>query len=197
MRPADLSPWSAGRECRAIAGAPVRRTAADGALPTQAQRRPLAGRHLLEGRDRRPAGRAPVRGTNPAAGRVLIVWAKGDRALPPEHGRRLAGLLPEAQLIEIDDSYAFIPLDPPAGPPSSSPTSPAHRAAPRDHTRTSPGHEHTYSRITRRLPPALPRGPPPGDPARPASKKNRRFSGWLLSGYLPPIWQPADAHRST
>jgi hypothetical protein len=28
MRPADLSPWSAGRECRAIAGAPVQRTAA-------------------------------------------------------------------------------------------------------------------------------------------------------------------------
>ena len=32
MRPADLSPWSAGQECRAIAGAPVRRTAAGGAI---------------------------------------------------------------------------------------------------------------------------------------------------------------------
>jgi pimeloyl-ACP methyl ester carboxylesterase len=69
----------------------------------------FAGRDLL----RRAAGRLP--GFREPA---LIVWAKGDRALPPEHGRRLAGLLPHAQLIEIDDSYALIPLDPPAGPPS-------------------------------------------------------------------------------
>jgi pimeloyl-ACP methyl ester carboxylesterase len=34
--------------------------------------------------------------------------------MPPEHGRRLAGLLQQAQLIEIDDSYALIPLDQPA-----------------------------------------------------------------------------------
>ena len=70
MRPADLSPWSAGRECRAIAGAPIRRTAAGGALPTQAQRRAQAGRQLVEGRDRRPAARVPVSGTDPAAGRA-------------------------------------------------------------------------------------------------------------------------------
>jgi hypothetical protein len=37
----------------------------------------------------------------------------------------------------------------------------------------------------------------PGDSALPASKQTRRFSGWLLGGYLPLIWQPADAHRST
>ena len=36
--------------------------------------------------------------------------------MPPEHGRRLAGLLQQAQLIEIDDSYALIPLDQPARP---------------------------------------------------------------------------------
>ncbi len=34
--------------------------------------------------------------------------------MPPEHGRRLAGLLQQAQLIEIDDTYALIPLDQPA-----------------------------------------------------------------------------------
>ncbi len=47
-------------------------------------------------------------------GPALIVWAKGDRVMPPEHGRRLAGLLPQAQLTEIEDSYTLIPLDQPA-----------------------------------------------------------------------------------
>ena len=47
-------------------------------------------------------------------GPALIVWAEGDRVMPPEHGRRLAVLLPQAQLIEIEDSYTLIPLDQPA-----------------------------------------------------------------------------------
>ena len=34
--------------------------------------------------------------------------------MPPEHGRRLAGLLPRGRLAEIDDSYTLIPLDQPA-----------------------------------------------------------------------------------
>ena len=45
---------------------------------------------------------------------ALVVWAGGDRVMPPEHGRRLAGLLPQAQLAEIADSYTLIPLDQPA-----------------------------------------------------------------------------------
>jgi pimeloyl-ACP methyl ester carboxylesterase len=45
---------------------------------------------------------------------ALVVWASGDRVMPPEHGRRLAGLLPHGQLAEIDDSYTLIPLDQPA-----------------------------------------------------------------------------------
>jgi pimeloyl-ACP methyl ester carboxylesterase len=44
----------------------------------------------------------------------LVVWAAGDRVMPPEHGRRLAGLLPGARLLEIPDSYTLIPLDQPA-----------------------------------------------------------------------------------
>jgi hypothetical protein len=33
----------------------------------------------------------------PAFGRpMLVVWAVGDRVMPPEHGRRLACLLPDA-----------------------------------------------------------------------------------------------------
>jgi pimeloyl-ACP methyl ester carboxylesterase len=45
---------------------------------------------------------------------ALVVWASEDRVMPPEHGRRLAGLLPEARLVEVPDSYTLIPLDQPA-----------------------------------------------------------------------------------
>ena len=45
---------------------------------------------------------------------ALVVWAAGDRVMPPEHGRRLAELLPNGRLSEIDDSYTLIPLDQPA-----------------------------------------------------------------------------------
>jgi pimeloyl-ACP methyl ester carboxylesterase len=45
---------------------------------------------------------------------ALVVWARDDRVMPPEHGRRLAGLLPQGQLIEIEDSYTLIPLDQPS-----------------------------------------------------------------------------------
>lgn len=45
---------------------------------------------------------------------VLVAWAADDRVMPPEHGRRLAGLLPQGQLTEIPDSYTLVPLDQPA-----------------------------------------------------------------------------------
>jgi len=34
--------------------------------------------------------------------------------MPPEHGRRLAELLPQGRLVEVDDSYTLIPVDQPA-----------------------------------------------------------------------------------
>lgn len=43
---------------------------------------------------------------------ALVVWAAGDRVMPPEHGRRLARLL-RAPLVEVPDSYTLIPLDQP------------------------------------------------------------------------------------
>lgn len=46
-------------------------------------------------------------------GRALVVWAKGDRVMPPDHGRRLAELLPDSQFVEVDDSYTLVPLDQP------------------------------------------------------------------------------------
>ena len=45
---------------------------------------------------------------------ALVVWAAEDRVMPPAHGRRLADLLPRAQLVEISDSYTLIPEDQPA-----------------------------------------------------------------------------------
>lgn len=45
---------------------------------------------------------------------ALVAWAKQDRVMPPEHGRRPAGLLPKATLVEITDSYSLLPLDQPA-----------------------------------------------------------------------------------
>jgi pimeloyl-ACP methyl ester carboxylesterase len=47
-------------------------------------------------------------------GPALVVWAIQDRVMPPAHGSRLAGLLPEARLVEVADSYTLIPLDQPA-----------------------------------------------------------------------------------
>jgi pimeloyl-ACP methyl ester carboxylesterase len=45
---------------------------------------------------------------------ALVVWASGDRVMPPGHGRRLAELLSLGRLVEIEDSYTLIPLDQPA-----------------------------------------------------------------------------------
>jgi pimeloyl-ACP methyl ester carboxylesterase len=45
---------------------------------------------------------------------ALVVWASEDRVMPPEHGRRLAELLPRGRLVEVPDSYTLIPLDQPA-----------------------------------------------------------------------------------
>ncbi|WP_377268019.1 alpha/beta fold hydrolase [Peterkaempfera sp. SMS 1(5)a] len=44
---------------------------------------------------------------------ALVVWARQDRVMPPEHGRRLAELLPQGELVELDDSYTLLPLDQP------------------------------------------------------------------------------------
>ncbi|WP_406176797.1 alpha/beta fold hydrolase [Streptomyces sp. NBC_00996] len=44
---------------------------------------------------------------------ALVVWAGEDRVMPPEHGRRLAELLPYGRLAEVADSHTLIPLDQP------------------------------------------------------------------------------------
>lgn len=44
---------------------------------------------------------------------ALVVWAADDTMMPREHGKRLAELLPDARLVEIDDSATLIPEDQP------------------------------------------------------------------------------------
>jgi pimeloyl-ACP methyl ester carboxylesterase len=44
---------------------------------------------------------------------ALVVWASEDRVMPLEDGRRLAELLPQGRLVEIEDSYTLVPLDQP------------------------------------------------------------------------------------
>ncbi|MDQ3933681.1 MAG: alpha/beta hydrolase [Actinomycetota bacterium] len=59
-------------------------------------------RHTLEAADKLPQW----------AGRGLVVWARDDKVFPLDHGRRLARLL-SADLVEVEDSYSFIPEDRP------------------------------------------------------------------------------------
>jgi pimeloyl-ACP methyl ester carboxylesterase len=44
---------------------------------------------------------------------VLVVWAKEDKLMPREHGRRLSELFPDGRLVEVEDSYTLIPIDQP------------------------------------------------------------------------------------
>jgi pimeloyl-ACP methyl ester carboxylesterase len=59
---------------------------------------------LLEAAERLPSFDRPA----------LVVWAGEDRVMPPEHGERLAALLPKGKLVEVADSYTLLPLDQPA-----------------------------------------------------------------------------------
>jgi len=45
---------------------------------------------------------------------ALVVWTPEDRIQKPDHGRRLAELMPNARLLEIEDSYTLIMRDQPA-----------------------------------------------------------------------------------
>ncbi|MGW1026476.1 alpha/beta fold hydrolase [Streptomyces sp. NPDC002577] len=46
---------------------------------------------------------------------ALVVWGRQDRMMPPEHGRRLAQLLPQGRLVELGECRTLIPLDRPDG----------------------------------------------------------------------------------
>ena len=44
---------------------------------------------------------------------LLVAWAADDRFFPPEHGRRLAQIVPNGRFVSIEDSYTFISEDQP------------------------------------------------------------------------------------
>ncbi|MFC3447969.1 alpha/beta fold hydrolase [Amycolatopsis speibonae] len=58
-------------------------------------------RYTLTAAERLPAFEKPV----------LLAWAPEDRHFPLWLGRKLAGVLPNAELKTIEDSYAFVPED--------------------------------------------------------------------------------------
>jgi pimeloyl-ACP methyl ester carboxylesterase len=45
---------------------------------------------------------------------VLVVWGPDDKMMRPAFGRRLADAFPDAQLVEVPDSYVLMPIDQPA-----------------------------------------------------------------------------------
>jgi len=47
------------------------------------------------------------------AGPALVLWASEDKVMPRSHGKRLADLLPQGRLVEVEDSYVLIQLDRP------------------------------------------------------------------------------------
>ncbi len=61
-------------------------------------------RHTLAAADALPAFTKPV----------LLAWAADDRVFPLSFAKRLAEVLPDARLVEVADSYTFVPEDQPA-----------------------------------------------------------------------------------
>jgi pimeloyl-ACP methyl ester carboxylesterase len=47
------------------------------------------------------------------SGAALVLWSSAGKVMPREHGRRLAELLPNGRLVEIDDAYVLSMLDRP------------------------------------------------------------------------------------
>ena len=106
---------------------------------------------------------------------ALVVWASEDRVMPPEHGRRLAELLPHGRLVEIADSYTLIPLDQPA----------RLAQAIREFTTFRPGLERDWLRRPGPRPGATPPVPRwPGRPGRAVKEPGRRAALALDSGGL-------------
>jgi pimeloyl-ACP methyl ester carboxylesterase len=46
-------------------------------------------------------------------GQALVLWSPGNRVMPPDHGHRLARLLPAGQYAEVPDAYVLSMLDEP------------------------------------------------------------------------------------
>lgn len=44
-------------------------------------------------------------------GRVLIIWARGDKLMPPAHADQLAEHFDNAELVWVDDSRTLVPID--------------------------------------------------------------------------------------
>jgi pimeloyl-ACP methyl ester carboxylesterase len=84
--------------------------------PARAQRgvrRDLA-RYARSGRRARSVLSAATEALSRFTGPALILWASEDRVMPPAHAHRMAELLPDSHLVEIDDAYTLLTIDQPA-----------------------------------------------------------------------------------
>jgi pimeloyl-ACP methyl ester carboxylesterase len=112
FRPLRRSPMALGR----MAKRPIPHEVTDGWLRplfTQRQIRRDLTKYLRAAIADRGVMAAASEGVASFARPALVVWASEDRVMPPEHGRRLADLLPAGRLVEIADSYTLIPEDQP------------------------------------------------------------------------------------
>lgn len=53
------------------------------------------------------------RSSSSFTGPVLIVWAREEKLMPPEHAERLAKHFETAELTWVDDNRTLIPIDQP------------------------------------------------------------------------------------
>jgi pimeloyl-ACP methyl ester carboxylesterase len=44
---------------------------------------------------------------------TLIAWATEDKVFPLDHAHRLAEIIPDARVVEVPDSYTYMPMDQP------------------------------------------------------------------------------------
>jgi len=65
--------------------------------------RGLDPRYTLEAADKLAAFTRPA----------LLAWSTEDRFFPIAHARRLAEILPDARVVEVQDAYSFVPEDQP------------------------------------------------------------------------------------
>ncbi len=88
MRPTSARAGTTGRSARTWPGSS----------------RTSTSRHTLAAAEKLPAFDKPV----------LLVWASEEKLFPLSLAERLAEKLPNASIVEIADSYTFIPEDKPA-----------------------------------------------------------------------------------
>lgn len=70
-------------------------------------------RHYLRSKRHKAELIANTEALHGFSGDALVLWSSAGKLMPREHGRRLAELIPNGRLVEIDDAYVLPQLDRP------------------------------------------------------------------------------------